>query len=44
MVKPAQSAVSGDAVATASIAGITPEVQATVNVDETGHILVPALS
>lgn len=39
MVKPAQSAVSGDAVATASIAGITPEVQATVNVDETGHIL-----
>lgn len=39
MTKPAQSAVSGDSVATAVIAGITPEVQAVVSVDETGHML-----
>ena len=39
MTRPAQSAVSGDSVATATISGITPEVQAIVSVDETGHIL-----
>lgn len=39
MVRPAASAVSGDAVATASISGITDEVQAVTSVDETGHII-----
>jgi hypothetical protein len=39
MVRPAQSAVSGDAVATATITGITPEVQAFTQVDESGHII-----
>lgn len=38
MVRPAASAVSGDAVATAVIPGITPEVQVLVDVDATGHI------
>ena len=39
MTRPAQQAVSGDAVATAVISGITPEVQAVVSVDGSGHIL-----
>lgn len=39
MVKPAQSAVSGDAVATAVISGISAEVQTVVSVDESGHII-----
>jgi hypothetical protein len=38
MVKPAASAVSGDSVATASLPGITPEVQAMVPVLADGHI------
>lgn len=39
MTKPAASAVSGDAITTAVISGLTGETQVVVQVDESGHIL-----
>lgn len=39
MVRPSASAISGEAVATHVISGITPEIQAVLPLDAQGHIL-----